>query len=414
LEEINCRQANLPSINRFIYLNGREINQGLSPFLTNSHIPNSLTQLNSKIFSFYRFKHRVRFPVGSTLVIFAVLLLTACSPPAGKEAGNVQLASENWSVRMAGTIMKDHPELWRMEDYNIDNINPGKMLFPLFEETGDKRYETVIHTLSRQLADHPRTDAGGFWHKKRYPHQMWLDGLYMGSVFYARYGKEYNEPENLADAANWIILMEEKARDPKTGLLHHAWDESRDQRWADSETGLSGHFRGRGMGCYSMALVDILDYLDADSRRDEVIGIVRRTAEAIVRFQDKESGVWYQVLDMAGREGNYLEGSVSSMFAYFLLKAIKKGYIDESYYAYARKAYQGILDRLMVIRKDGGTVITPVCAVAGLGGDPYRDGSYEYYINEKRRENDPKAAGPFILASLLYEELEKGWIHSIE
>jgi len=130
-------------------------------------------------------------------------------------------------------------------------------------------------------------------------------------------------------------------------------------------------------------------------------------AEAVVKVQDQESGVWYQVLDMGEREGNYLEGSVSSMFTYFLLKAVKMGYIDDSYLDQAKKAYQGILEHLMVIREDGGTVLTPVCAVAGLGGDPYRDGTYEYYINEKRRDNDPKAVGPFILASLLYEALEK-------
>jgi unsaturated rhamnogalacturonyl hydrolase len=402
-----------------------------------------------------------RIPIVATFAMLLVLFIAACSQTQNKGSKDAAETAGNWSLRMAGTIMKDYPELWRMEeaekikwayakglmcdafialwketgnkvyfeyaqayadtmidksgmiygykmeDYNIDKINPGKMLFSLLEETGDLRYETAIHTLRRQLAEHPRTEAGGFWHKKRYPHQMWLDGLYMGSVFYARYGKEYNEPGNLVDAANWIILMEEKARDPETGLLHHAWDESREQQWADSETGLSEHFWGRGMGWYGMALVDILDYLDEDSRREEVIEIVGRMAEAITKVQDLESGVWYQVLDMADREGNYLEGSVSSMFTYFLLKAVKEGYIDGSYYQFARKAYQGILENLMVIREDGGTVITPVCAVAGLGGDPYRDGSYEYYINEKRRDNDPKAVGPFILASILYEELEK-------
>jgi len=403
---------------------------------------------------------RTRITTITGIIFLTIGLLLSCGQRPQKESVYAIDPSLNWSARIAETIMHDSPEMWRleeaekikwaytkgllcdayldlwnetgnesyfnyarayadtmidkhgviygykMEDFNIDKINPGKMLFRLFEETGDQRYETVIHTLRKQLVDHPRTEAGGFWHKKRYPHQMWLDGLYMGSVFYARYGKQYNEPENLMDAANWIILMEEKARNPETGLLHHAWDESREQQWAHKETGLSEHFWGRGMGWYGMALVDILDYLDVDSRRDEVIVIVGRMAEAVVKVQDVESGVWYQVLDMGDREGNYLEGSVSSMFTYFLLKAIKKGYIDESYVEHAKRAYMGILDNLMVIRKDGGTVITPVCAVAGLGGDPYRDGTYEYYINEKRRDNDPKAVGPFIMASLLYEELE--------
>ncbi|MCK4921011.1 MAG: glycoside hydrolase family 88 protein, partial [Bacteroidales bacterium] len=195
------------------------------------------------------------------------------------------------------------------------------------------------------------------------------------------------------------------ARDPESGLLCHAWDESKEQQWADKTTGLSEHFWGRGMGWYGMELVDLLDYLDENSRKDEVIDIVKRFAEAIVKVQDEESGVWYQVLDQGTREGNYLEGSVSSMFTYFLLKATKKGYIDESYLEIAKIAYQGILDNLIIVREDGGVLLSPVCAVAGLGGNPYRDGSYEYYINEEKRDNDPKGVGPFIMASLLYEEL---------
>jgi unsaturated rhamnogalacturonyl hydrolase len=327
-----------------------------------------------------------------------------------KETGDS--AYFNYARAYADTMINAEGEIfgYKMEDYNIDNINPGKMLFELYAETGDPRYETAIHTLRRQLVNHPRTEAGGFWHKKRYPHQMWLDGLYMGSVFYARYGVEYNEPEDLFDAASWIILMEEKARDPKSGLLYHAWDESKEQQWASKETGLSENFWGRGMGWYAMAVVDILDYLGGESRRAEVMEIVNRLAKAIIKVQDPESGVWYQVLDMGDREGNYLEGSVSSMFTYFLLKAVKMGYIKESYMDNAKKAYQGILDNLLVVREDGGIVLTPVCAVAGLGGDPYRDGTYEYYINEKRRDNDPKGVGPFILASLLFEEFEDGII----
>jgi len=404
---------------------------------------------------------RGTYAIVGGIILCSLALYLSCNRSPEKKSAYAIDPSLKWSVRMAETIMHDAPEMWRleeaekikwaytkgllsdsyialwketgnrdyfdyakayadtmidehgviygykMEDYNIDKINPGKMLIELFEETGDKRYEIALKTLREQLVNHPRTEAGGFWHKKRYPHQMWLDGLYMGSVFYARYGKDYNEPENLMDAAHWIILMEEKARNPETGLLTHAWDESREQQWANKETGLSEHYWGRGMGWYGMALVDILDYLDAYSRRAEVIDIVKRMAEAVVKVQDQESGVWYQVLDMGEREGNYLEGSVSSMFTYFLLKAVKMGYIDDSYLDQAKKAYQGILEHLMVIREDGGTVLTPVCAVAGLGGDPYRDGTYEYYINEKRRDNDPKAVGPFILASLLYEALEK-------
>jgi unsaturated rhamnogalacturonyl hydrolase len=294
---------------------------------------------------------------------------------------------------------------YKMEDFNLDKVNPGKLLFEIYAETGDPRYEIALKTLRLQLNNHPRTEAGGFWHKKRYPHQMWLDGLYMGGVFYARYGVEYKEPQSVDDAVHWIVLMEEKSRDPETGLLYHAWDESKEQSWADPQTGLSPHFWGRAMGWYGMALVDMLDYLDGHPGQDKLIGITQRMAEAIVKVQDEETGTWYQVLDMPDAEGNYLEGSVTSMFTYFLLKAVREGYIDASYLEHAKKAYQGTLEHLIKVRDDGGVVLTPVCAVAGLGGDPYRDGSYEYYINEKQRDNDPKGFGPFILASLLYENL---------
>ncbi len=364
-----------------------------------------------------------------------------------------------WSQRMAETIMYDFPEIWKMEegdkikwaytkglacdaflalwkatgnriyfdyakayadtminkdgiiygykieDYNIDNINPGKMLFDLYAETKDKRYETALKTLRKQFDNHPRTTEGGFWHKKVYPHQMWLDGLYMGAPFYAHYGKLYNEPKIIDEAIKWVILMEKKSRDPKTGLLYHAWDESKEQQWANKETGLSQHFWGRGMGWYAMALVDILDYAADHPKKDEIIKIIKRTAEAIVKVQDKKTGVWYQVLDLAEREGNYLEGSGSAMCTYFLLKAVKKGYLDPIYLSSAKKAYLGMIDHLIKKENDGRIIITPVCAGAGLGGNPYRDGSYEYYINERKRDNDPKAVGPFIMASILYENL---------
>lgn len=403
--------------------------------------------------------NRTLFSIAVGLIL-AILCFESCNQKPAQEKSTSSIPTNvPWSQRMAETMMHDFPEMWRMEeadspgwaytkglasdayialwkesgdsryfeyakayadtmineegviagykmeDFNIDKVNPGKMLFELYGETRDPRYEIALKTLRLQLNSHPRTEAGGFWHKNRYPYQMWLDGLYMGGVFYARYGVEYNEPQSVDDAVHWIILMEEKSRDPETGLLYHAWDESREQRWADPETGLSPHFWGRAMGWYGMALVDMLDYLDGHPGRDKVIGITRRMAEAIVKVQDEQTGTWYQVLDMPEAEGNYLEGSVTSMLTYFLLKAVKEGYIDASYLENAKKAYEGTLEHLIKVRDDGGVVLTPVCAVAGLGGDPYRDGSYEYYITEKQRDNDPKGFGPFILASLLYENL---------
>lgn len=297
---------------------------------------------------------------------------------------------------------------YEIDKYNIDKINSGKILFIFYKETGDVRYKTAMDTLRRQLKDQPRTESGGFWHKKRYPHQMWLDGLYMGAPFYAQYGLENNEPENFDDISYQILLIEEKTRDEKTGLLYHGWDESKQQKWSDPVTGCSPNFWGRAMGWYSMALVDVLDFIPEDhEKRNEIIAVLQRLAEAIVKVQDEKTGLWYQVLDQGDREGNFLEGSVSSMFSYSLLKAVKKGYIDKTYLENAFKAYEGIINNLIKTDDEGKITISPVCAVAGLGGNPYRDGSYEYYINERRRDNDPKATGPFIMASMLYNEMKK-------
>jgi unsaturated rhamnogalacturonyl hydrolase len=294
---------------------------------------------------------------------------------------------------------------YRLSEYNIDRINPGKPLFRLYRETGDDRYLKAIHLLRSQMKTHPRTSEGGFWHKAIYPHQMWLDGIYMASPFLAEYAATFNEPDLFDDVANQVLLMEKHARDPKTGLLHHGWDESRSQRWADFETGLSPHIWGRSMGWYAMALVDILDFFPADNpQRLEILAVLNRLTAAVVSVQDSASGLWYQVMDMGGREGNYPESSASSMLVYALAKAAGKGYLPPSYMMAATKGYQGILDRFIEVDADALVNIHRACAVAGLGGDPYRDGSYEYYIKERIRSNDPKAVGPFILASL---EMEK-------
>lgn len=297
---------------------------------------------------------------------------------------------------------------YKVESYNIDMINAGKILFTLYKETGDEKFKKAIMALRDQMRDHPRTSEGGFWHKKRYPHQMWLDGLYMGSPFLAQYARDFHEPALFDDVVNQVRLMAKHTYDPKTGLYYHAWDESKEQKWANKKTGQSPNFWGRSIGWFAMALVDIMDYLPSDHEgRKDIREVINKVAKGIKKYQDKKSGVWYQVVDQGDRKGNYLESSASSMFVYFLYKAVREGYIDDSYRAVADKGYEGILKNF--IREDGDGVIsiTRCCAVAGLGGNPYRDGSYEYYINERIRDNDPKALGPFIWASMEHELLKK-------
>ncbi len=304
-------------------------------------------------------------------------------------------------------------------EFNIDRVNPGKPLFELYRRTGDPKYKLALDRLRQQMRDHPRTSEGGFWHKKRYPYQMWLDGLYMASPFLAQYAKEFGEPALFDDVVKQFVLMEKHARDPKTGLLYHGWDESRQQKWADPTTGLSKNFWGRAIGWYAMALVDTLDFLPADHPgRKDLVAILDRLAAAMVRVQDPKTGVWWQVVDQPGREKNYLEASVSSMLAYALLKGARVGALDAKYGQAGARAYKGVLEQFVAEGKDGTVDIHRVCQVAGLGGDPekerYRDGTFEYYVNERIRSNDPKAVGPFILASLETEGARVSWSEVLE
>lgn len=290
---------------------------------------------------------------------------------------------------------------YKPQEYNIDRLNSGKFLFGLYEETRDERYKKALFHLREQLKTHPRTSEGGFWHKQIYTHQMWLDGLYMGAPFYARFARDFGEPEAFNDIIDQFSIIHRHTYDASSGLNYHGWDESREQKWADPETGCSPHFWGRAMGWYAMALVDVLDYIPAGHpRRGEILAILKQVAAGVARHQDKKSGLWFQVMDLGSREGNYPEATASSMFTYALLKGVRMGYLPKKYRNTAIRGYNGIVSDLIRDNGDGTISLTRCCSVAGLGGKPYRDGSYAYYIGEPVRDNDPKGVGPFILASL--------------
>jgi unsaturated rhamnogalacturonyl hydrolase len=296
---------------------------------------------------------------------------------------------------------------YRIEEYNLDQINAGKILFPLYKTTGDERYRQALCLLREQLRDQPRTGEGGFWHKKIYPYQMWLDGIYMASPFYAEFAKTFAEPAAFDDVANQILLMEKHAHDPKTGLLYHAWDESKQQRWANPTTGCSPSFWGRAIGWYAMAIVDVLDYMPDDHpRRTAILAILDRMIGALANFQDRPTGLWYQVLDQGNRAGNYVEASCSCMFIYAIAKGIRKGYLADRFLEAAEQGYRGVLENLIEIDECGEVNLNGICAVGGLGGDPYRDGLYEYYVSEPVVTNDYKGVGAFILASAEMENLD--------
>jgi unsaturated rhamnogalacturonyl hydrolase len=306
----------------------------------------------------------------------------------------------------AETVINSSGEIlnYKLEDYNIDNINAGKMLFDLYSRTKDNRYLTALQTLRKQLETHPRTNSGGFWHKKIYPYQMWLDGLYMGAPFYAQYTATFDNGKDLDDVAKQFEQVHLHTIDKKTGLLFHAWDESKHMPWANKETGTSPNFWSRSIGWYMMALVDVLDYMPKEhSKRKELIGYLNEISTAVAKYQDT-SGLWFQVTDAGKKEGNYLEASGSEMFVYAFAKGVNKGYLPEKYRKLAIKGFDGIIKNLVKVDEDGEIHITQVCASAGLGGNPYRDGSYEYYIKEKIKTDNSHGLGPFILAAV---ELEK-------
>ncbi|GHV93159.1 glycoside hydrolase 105 family protein [Spirochaetia bacterium] len=316
-----------------------------------------------------------------------------------------------WVKTMYDTKIQDDGSIatYRGDEFNLDQINPGKQLFDLYRDSGERKYRTAIETLRDQLRHHPRTKSDGFWHKQIYPWQMWLDGLYMQGPFYARYAAEYGSAEDFTDIVHQFVLIESKARDEKTGLIYHAWDESREQKWANPQTGCSPHFWGRALGWYCMALVDVLDFIPPalQKEREALIAIACRLIAPLEHFQDTESGLWYQVLDQGEREKNYLEASGSSMFVYFLYKMIRKGYAQGSIAAGAKKtaaaAYEGLRGCLLREDPSGELHLDGICSVAGLGGVPYRDGSYSYYVSEAVVTDDFKGVGPFILASLEHE-----------
>lgn len=308
----------------------------------------------------------------------------------------------DYVVQWADTIINDEGEihLYKVETYNIDYINSGKVLFDVYEQTGDKKYKLAMDRLVNQMKNHPRTLEGGFWHKLIYQHQIWLDGLYMCSPYLAQYAVTFDKTEWIDDVMNQFLLCAKQTYDFNTGLYYHAWDESKKQRWANPVTGHSPNFWGRSIGWWYMALVDVLDYIPENHpQRPDLIKIINGLAETLPKYQDK-TGLWYQVLDQGDRDGNYLEASVSSMFMYSYAKAVNKGYIDSKYKAVAEKAYDGLMNNLIVKNADGTLTLTKCCAVSGLGGNPYRDGSFEYYVNERIRDNDAKATGPFIMGCL--------------
>ena len=328
-------------------------------------------------------------------------------------------------------------------DYNLDNIRTGHFVTRMYQQWPEAKNLKAMQTMMKQLQNQPRTIAAKvYWHKAIYAYQVWLDGIFMGLPYRvltapitqttqkSRNSQKTQNPQITAiydDAVNQLKVTYERTLDSKTGLNRHAYDETRKTFWADKETGLSQHCWGRAQGWYTMALIEVLDALpESYSRRSEVIDLLRKDFDAILKWQDKKTGTWYQVMDSPGREGNYLESTCSSMFTYALLKAYRKGYVGAKYRDAGIRAYKGIINNFIKVNEDKTISLTNCCSVAGLGPavtpeveaamkkinpkgkvkeNQKRDGSYDYYLSEPIRDNDAKGLGPFIWASLEMEML---------
>lgn len=298
-------------------------------------------------------------------------------------------------VHIDGSIYNYKPE-----EYNIDHVNAGKLLFSIYDITHEARFDKASNLLRSQMLTHPRTTEGGWWHKKVYPHQMWLDGLYMGAPFVAEYGKRNGE-DVYEDVVKQFLIVGKHTYDDSTHLYRHAWDEAKEQFWADPTTGCSQHAWGRANGWFMMAMVDVLAIVpEGTVGRDSLLNMFRGLSETLLDYRDEKTGMWYQVLDSPKREGNFVESSCSAMFTYAYLKGSRLGLLDSKFDNIGRETFDKFVSRFVKTNEDGTISVTDCCAVAGLGGKNKRDGSFDYYIHEPIRDNDPKTIGPFVLSCL--------------
>ena len=287
-----------------------------------------------------------------------------------------------------------------VEEYSLDNVNPAKNLITMYGLTGKEKYRKAIELVRSQLSTMPRTPEGNFWHKLIYPNQVWLDGIYMALPFYMEYEKRFDAKKDCEDICRQIANVEIRMRDPKTGLYYHGYDASRKMYWADPDTGCSPNFWLRAEGWFIRGLVDVLEIMKDLPMQAESVHLQHMLldlARALSKYQDP-SGLWYQLIALPELEGNYLETSGTALISAALLKAVRLGFLPESFRAIGEKAFYGIVDHRLTKNADGTPCVTGICLVAGLGGEQHRDGSVAYYLSEPVVQNDAKGVGPLLLA----------------
>lgn len=285
-------------------------------------------------------------------------------------------------------------------EYSLDNVNPAKNLITLHDLTGKEKYRKALELVRSQLSTMPRTPEGNFWHKLIYPNQVWLDGIYMALPFYMEYEKRFDAQKDCEDICRQIANVEIRMRDPKTGLYYHGYDASRKMYWADPDTGCSPNFWLRAEGWFILGLVDVLEIMKDLPMQAESVHLQHMLldlAKALSKYQDP-SGLWYQLIALPELAGNYLETSGTALISAALLKAVRLGFLPESFRAVGEKAFYGIVDHRLTKNADGTPCVTGICLVAGLGGEQHRDGSVAYYLSEPVVQNDAKGVGPLLLA----------------
>lgn len=310
----------------------------------------------------------------------------------------------DYFVKEDGSILSYDPS-----EYNLDNVNAGKTLFDLYEFTKKEKYRKAMDTIYSQLQKQPRTSTGNFWHKEIYPQQIWLDGLYMAQPFYMQYEAVYNGGKNCQDVYHQFLQVYKLMKDERNGLYYHAYDDSRTMFWCDKVTGLSENFWLRALGWYAMALIDTIEVMPEtmEKEKQELTGIYQELIDSMLPYQDEKTGMWYQVVNRGGISPNYLETSGSAIFAYAIMKSVRIGILEPAYFAYGRKAFDGICHTYLS-EENGQLQLDGICLVAGLGNKENREGTFEYYMREPVVKNEAKGVAPLILAYIetLYEKNE--------
>lgn len=308
----------------------------------------------------------------------------------------------DYYVHEDGTILG-----YDKEKYSTDDVSETRVLFDLYAYTKEEKYLKAIQRVYEQILTHPRTKEGNFWHKKIYPNQVWLDGLYMMQPFYTRYETQLNKMQNYRDIVDQFKNVYTLMRDPNTGLYYHGYDSSKTMFWADPKTGLSKNFWLRSLGWFTVAMIDVFEYMDEQmfDERHSIMEMFKETVDSILKFQDPESKMFYQVPNFPGREKNYLETSGSSMIAYAILKGVRLKALPARYQRIGLEIFEGICKTYLTVKNED-LNLGGICLVAGLGPENNlrRDGTYEYYMSEPIVENDAKGVGPFIMA---YTEVKR-------